>query len=156
MGNYVANDTAPGTVSVMDTATNTVVATIGVGIGPTGVAITPDGKHAYVANPHSNNVSVIDTASNMVVATVTVGANPNGVAVTPDGKHAYVTNAGSSNNVSVKLASSRINMPDGCVGNGGTGFTATGREAREACEARIPEITVGPPASGAGRHTGHA
>jgi len=27
----------------------------------------------------------------------------------------------------------------GSVGNGGTGFTATGREAREACEARIPE-----------------
>jgi hypothetical protein len=25
------------------------------------------------------------------------------------------------------------------VGNGGTGFTATGHEAREACEARIPE-----------------
>ena len=30
-------------------------------------------------------------------------------------------------------------MADGSVGNGGTGFTATGREAREACEARIPE-----------------
>jgi len=30
---------------------------------------------------------------------------------------------------------------DGSVGNGGTGFTATGREAREACEARIPETT---------------
>ena len=29
--------------------------------------------------------------------------------------------------------------PDGSVGNGGNGFTATGREAREACEARIPE-----------------
>ena len=30
-------------------------------------------------------------------------------------------------------------MPDGSVGKGGTGFTATGREAREACEARLPE-----------------
>jgi hypothetical protein len=29
--------------------------------------------------------------------------------------------------------------PDGSVGNGGTGFAATGREAREACEGRIPE-----------------
>ena len=28
--------------------------------------------------------------------------------------------------------------PDGSVGNGGNGFTATGRDAREACEARIP------------------
>jgi hypothetical protein len=31
-------------------------------------------------------------------------------------------------------------MPDGSVGNGGTAFTATGQEAREACEARIPEM----------------
>jgi hypothetical protein len=30
-------------------------------------------------------------------------------------------------------------MPDGSVGNGGNGFTPTGREAREACEARLPE-----------------
>ena len=30
-------------------------------------------------------------------------------------------------------------MPDGNIGKGGTGFTATGREAREACEARLPE-----------------
>lgn len=28
-------------------------------------------------------------------------------------------------------------MPDGSVGNSGTEFTATGREAREACEARL-------------------
>jgi DNA-binding beta-propeller fold protein YncE len=41
-----------GTVSVLDTATNMVVATVPVTdffIG--GVAITPDGKHAYVAIP---------------------------------------------------------------------------------------------------------
>jgi hypothetical protein len=30
-------------------------------------------------------------------------------------------------------------MADGSVGKGGTGFTATGREAREACETRIPK-----------------
>ena len=34
-------------------------------------------------------------------------------------------------------------MPDGSVGKGGTGFTATGREAREACEARLPETMRG-------------
>ena len=37
-------------VSVIDTATNTVVATVAVGSDPVGVAVTPDGKHAYVAN----------------------------------------------------------------------------------------------------------
>src|ERR1700730_16017656 len=92
---YVANG-GDGTVSVIDTATNTVVGIpIPVGKEPFGVAVTPDGKHAYVANRGSNNVSVIDTATNKVVATVVVGNVPFNVTVTPDGKHAYVTNEGS-------------------------------------------------------------
>jgi YVTN family beta-propeller protein len=90
------------TVSVIDTATNTVVGTpIPVGKFPIRVAITPDGKHAYVTNAMDNNVSVIATASNTVVGPpIMVGANPIGVAVTPDGKNAYVANL-RSNNVSV-------------------------------------------------------
>ncbi len=73
---YVVNS-GDGTVSVIDTATNTVVGTpIPVGREPYGVAVTPDGKHAYVANRGSNNVSVIDTATNLVVATVVVGNVP--------------------------------------------------------------------------------
>ena len=51
-------------VSVIDTANNTIVATVG-GVGsPFGVAITPDGTRAYVTNQESTNVSVIDTAIN--------------------------------------------------------------------------------------------
>ena len=38
------------TVSVIDTASNTVVTTVPVGTSPHGVAVTPDGKHVYVAN----------------------------------------------------------------------------------------------------------
>jgi len=92
---YVANSNR-GTVSVIDTATNTVVGTpIPVGFGPFGIAVTPDGKHAYVTNASSssNNVSVIDTASNTAVgAPIPVGSGPFGVAITPDGKHVYVAN----------------------------------------------------------------
>src|SRR5438128_5291975 len=44
---YVTNESS-NTVSVIDTATNTVVATIPVGPVPVGVAITPDGTRAYV------------------------------------------------------------------------------------------------------------
>ncbi len=75
---YVANSHS-GTISVIDMASNTAVATITVGSTPFGVAITPDGKHAYVANQSSKTpgtVSVIDTDSNMVVATVPVGGFP--------------------------------------------------------------------------------
>src|SRR5437016_1101498 len=83
---YVTN-LVSDTVSVLATATNTVVATIPVGHLPVGVAITPDGAHAYVTNVGST-VSVIATATNTVVATVPVGTAPGGVAITPDGAHA--------------------------------------------------------------------
>jgi YVTN family beta-propeller protein len=72
---YVANQNS-NNVSVIDTASNTVVATVVVGTAPFGVAVNPAGTHAYVANVSSNNVSVIDTTSNTVVATVAVGTGP--------------------------------------------------------------------------------
>jgi YVTN family beta-propeller protein len=62
-----------GSVSVIDTATNTVPATVSVGSSPQGVAVNPAGTRVYVANAGSNSVSVIDTATNTVVATVSVG-----------------------------------------------------------------------------------
>src|SRR5208283_655477 len=74
-------------------ATNTV--TITVGSDPYGVAITPNGAYAYVANDGSDTVSAISTTTNTVTATVTVGYYPYGVAVTPNGAYAYVANDGS-------------------------------------------------------------
>jgi YVTN family beta-propeller protein len=71
---YVTN--AEGTVSVIDTATYNVTATIEVQDFPIGVSVTPDGSRVYVTNSDSNNVSVIDTATNTVIATVKVGSNP--------------------------------------------------------------------------------
>ena len=50
---YVVNN-GDNTVSVIDTATNTVVVTVTVGSLPNGVAITPDRTHAYVANAGGN------------------------------------------------------------------------------------------------------
>ncbi|KJY41367.1 hypothetical protein VR41_12905, partial [Streptomyces sp. NRRL B-1568] len=78
--------------------TNTVTATITVGATPFGVAITPDGLHAYVTNSGDSTVSVISTATNTVTATVTVGTTPLGVAIA--GTNAYVANNG-DNTVSV-------------------------------------------------------
>ena len=72
---YVPN-TTPGNVSVIDRATNTVVATVTVGASPRGVVVTPAGTRVYVTNGGGSNVSVIDTATNTVVATVTARANP--------------------------------------------------------------------------------
>src|SRR5437868_8414731 len=96
---YITNN-GSNNVSVIDTASNTVTATVAVGPNPTGVAVHPAGTRVYVANQSSNNVSVIDTASNTVTATVAVGTFPTGVAVNPAGTRIYVTNQ-ASNTVSV-------------------------------------------------------
>ena len=88
---YITNY-SDGTVSVVNTATNTVATTITVGSQPWGVSITPDGTKAYVSNAGSNTVSVINTATNVVTATIPVGNFPEGIAFSPDGATAYVTN----------------------------------------------------------------
>ena len=41
------------TVSVIDTVSNAVTATIHVGVTPFGVAITPNGRYAYITNQNS-------------------------------------------------------------------------------------------------------
>jgi YVTN family beta-propeller protein len=51
---------------------------IGVGRGPQGVAVSPDGTRVYIANARSDSVSVIDTATNKVTATIGVGSDRTG------------------------------------------------------------------------------
>ncbi|PRX43622.1 serine/threonine-protein kinase [Prauserella shujinwangii] len=63
-----------------------------VGALPESVALTPDGRRAYVANAADDTVSVLDTRRNEVVATVPVGDDPGGIAVSPDGTKVYVAN----------------------------------------------------------------
>ncbi|MCB1905249.1 MAG: beta-propeller fold lactonase family protein, partial [Gammaproteobacteria bacterium] len=55
---YVANN-GTNSVSVIDTATNTVADTVAVGDRPYGVAVNPAGTRVYVTNNNSDNVSVI-------------------------------------------------------------------------------------------------
>ena len=65
---YVKNQ--GDTVSVITLATGAVSAPITVGGSPGGLAVTPDGKHVYVANPGNSittgTVSVINTATGAV------------------------------------------------------------------------------------------
>ncbi|MCB0533324.1 MAG: beta-propeller fold lactonase family protein [Saprospiraceae bacterium] len=79
-------------VSVIEIATNTVVATIPVGNVPQGVSVSPNGTRVYISNTFDDNVSVIDATTNTVIATVPVGNSPLGLAVSPDGSRVYVTN----------------------------------------------------------------
>jgi YVTN family beta-propeller protein len=98
---YVANNKVPGTVSVVDPSSNTVLKTILVGGGhPTRLASSPDGTRVYVNNREGDFVSVIDTESNTVLASVPVGKEPEFSTITPDGSELYVSN-NDENTVSV-------------------------------------------------------
>jgi YVTN family beta-propeller protein len=80
-------------VSVIDTATDSVRATIEVGKSPHGLAITPDGRMILAAVFGANGVVFIDASSNHLLGNVVV-ASPHNIAVTPDGRTAYVAAQG--------------------------------------------------------------
>lgn len=67
-----------GSVAVIETATNSVIATVPAGGGTvTGVAVTPDGSKAYAADRTHNQVFVISTATNTVIGSpIAVGSDP--------------------------------------------------------------------------------
>jgi YVTN family beta-propeller protein len=72
---YVVNNNSH-TVSVLDTAINTVTATI-TDTGTNYIAISPAGADAYVTDPSLGRVTRIDTATNTVVATISISGYPN-------------------------------------------------------------------------------
>ena len=72
-----------GTVSVINGATNTVIATISVGFLPNKIAYNPQMNLLYATVPNSNITLVIDAATNTVISTISGFGNPIGVAVDP-------------------------------------------------------------------------
>lgn len=72
---YVATNDG---VSVIDTATDTIIATIPIPADglPLAILMSGDGTTAYTANAFTNDVSVIDTATNTVTYTIPVGNSP--------------------------------------------------------------------------------
>ena len=94
---YLA-DRNRSTVSVIATATNSIVASFPVGESfpafgpnyPSDIAFAPDAATAYVTNEQSATVSVIDTGSNTLTKNILVHQNPGSIVMTPDGTKAYV------------------------------------------------------------------
>lgn len=92
---YVVNqqpNQSSGSVSVIDTTNNTVVATIPVHRSPSYISIDATGQRAFVAETGSNTVSVIDTATRKVIGTVATGEKPTMALIAPDGRSLVVTN----------------------------------------------------------------
>ena len=135
---YVAN-AGGDSVSIVDVASNTIIGCVtnpgySCGFnGPYALAITPDGKTAYVVNS-GGPVSIVDIASNAIIGCVT---NPDGypcgfnfartIAITPDGTKAYVGNE-RSNTMSVIALFVAPHAPtnlSGCILQEGTTITNT-------------------------------
>jgi YVTN family beta-propeller protein len=112
---YVTNNgvLSPGSVSVIDTATLTVVATLtptpapnpslagSLGPNPTSVAVTPNGAEVWVSEVNDadelggssttpDDVTVFNTLTGAQMAQIPVGTGPFFMAISPDGGDAYV------------------------------------------------------------------
>jgi YVTN family beta-propeller protein/VCBS repeat-containing protein len=116
---YVTNRTA-GTVTMIDTATNTVIRTMPAGGLPDDVAVKPDGTRLYVTSRANNTVTVLNTSTGAVAATIAV-ANPTAIAINSTGSMVYVTSGtGSVAKVSTMYnkVTSTVKMPTGSTPTG--------------------------------------
>ena len=76
-------------VSVIDLATQKLVATVPVGRSPAGVVASSRAGRVFVSNPDSKTISVIDMRTQKVVATLAGGQGPVGIDAAPDGSRLY-------------------------------------------------------------------
>ncbi len=108
---------------MINTSTNTIVATVPVGATPLTVAASPDGTRVVVTNQF-NTVFVIDAATNTVLTTVNVNLQAVGVAYTPDGSRLYVsrTNGIDIIDPATNTVVGTLSAPGLGVGNAGTSF----------------------------------
>ena len=87
----------PGTTGSVAIPCGQTVSLTGDGVStsyPTGIAVAPDGKTAYVVLDNNNTLTKIDLTQATPVqgAEVRVGQVPSSVVISPDGKTAYVSN----------------------------------------------------------------
>ncbi len=123
---YVTNETA-ATVTPIDTATNTPRPAIKVDAAPRGIAVTPDGRTAFVANG-AGTLTPIDTATGAPGAPIPTGSAAYAIAISPDGRTAYAVTANGI--VPVDLATRTPGPPiEAGVGPQAIGITPDGSRA---------------------------
>ncbi|MCX4093040.1 Hsp70 family protein [Nocardia sp. alder85J] len=94
---YVSND-RDNTLSVIDTATDKVVATIPVGEAPGPVVVDPELHRVYAVGRGTNiaesnvtaKLSVVDTISKRLITAVPIGKSAHGIALDPSSHNIYI------------------------------------------------------------------
>jgi YVTN family beta-propeller protein len=92
---YLTDSTA-NAVLVVSTSSDSVVATIPVGLVPQRIVLNAPGTRAYVLNWGGHSISVIDTATNTAISTIPLAGSmvPVGLTLNPAGTYLYVTQRG--------------------------------------------------------------
>ncbi len=125
-----------GKVSVIDTATNTVLTTIPGNPFPSTMTITPSGEFAYVLD-NDGSPQVIDTATHDSTFPLG-GLITNGrMAFTPDGLQAYVVSEGSDLIEVFEVATFRLVAVVDVFGGNSTDVAVT-RDGRHVCVTQRP------------------
>jgi len=125
---YVSNEDGH-TVSVLDTGTGTLIATIEVGKRPRGLKLSHDGSRLFVAvsglpkcppnvpdaecaklerDLQADGIAVVDTTTRKVIKVLPAGSDPEQFALSPDGKRLYVANEDSATTSVVDIAGGGI------------------------------------------------
>ncbi len=104
-----ANQTA-NTVSLIDIKAGKIAAEVACGQHPSCVAISPDGRQAYVTCSESGELAMFNLTGGKLspAGNIPLGFDPRGVALSPDGKLAYVALAASNEVAVVNLGDKSI------------------------------------------------
>jgi len=107
---YVSNWSS-GNISVIDTTTTKVIATVAVGANPNDMLLSDDGR-LFVACANDNSVAVIDAKTLRLIETIStsltplspIGSTPNALALDAKQKLLFVANADNNNVAVVDIA----------------------------------------------------
>ena len=103
---YTANQFGHS-VSVVDVATNSLVATIPLTDQGFNVLVSPDGTRVYVSTAEGH-LYVIDTGTRQIIATVPVGVSANGLALNAQTKTLYVSSIASGSVTAIDLNTNTV------------------------------------------------
>ena len=103
VSNILSND-----VSLINTKTNKIIATIPVGTVPNEVEPSKDDKYLFVANVADGTVSFVDILKKKTIKTIKVGEGTHGLALSPDGKYLYAANRSSNDLIKLNIDKAKI------------------------------------------------
>ena len=136
---YVVNsggNAENGSVSVIDSEKNAVVATIPLHKQPYFLDVDAAGERAYVANSGSNSVSILDLKAHREIAEIRTGQGPGIARISPDSKTLVVTNRIGNSVSIIDAKSGQVRKTiDGCPGATDAVVMTDSSKAFAACSA---------------------